>query len=176
MTVSVNEVEATWIVLTLAGFLLTVFALGDAYRGLRASQADVTASHEVRELTARGNVRRELLRLVIQSLLLGLAIPSIFSDRPITLTPGLIVLMLVPTILLVSTIFDTWDRGRLAHQLVVMVKADRDAFALEASVQENIELTKHVGQQAVAAYEEANTVNQKIARLTTLVAGKEDKA
>ena len=41
--------------------------------------------------------------------------------------------------------------------------------------QENIELTKEAADQAKQAYHEANNVNVKIAKLTELVAGKEDK-
>jgi hypothetical protein len=50
-----------------------------------------------------------------------------------------------------------------------------DTTAREASVQENIELTREAGDKADAAYREANSVNTKIANLTELVSHKEDK-
>jgi hypothetical protein len=55
--------------------------------------------------------------------------------------------------------------------------------ALESSVQEGLELTREgivhsqaAGDKADAAYHEANSVNEKIAALTELVGGKEDKS
>lgn len=176
MTVNVNEIEAIWVAMTFAGFLLAIFALGDAFRSLRAARADVTVSHEVRELTAVGNVRREIMRMTVQGLLLSIAVPGLFSDRPVTLSPVLIALMLIPAILLSSTLFDTWDRSRLADLLVGMVKAERDELALEASVQEVKALTQIAAEKAEAAYDVANHSNEKLATLTELVAGKEDKA
>lgn len=175
MTLSVNEVEAFWIIVTFGGFLLTVFALGDAFRGFRAAQADTTASHEVRELTAFGNVRRESLRVLVQALLLSIAIPALFSDRPITLTPAIIALVLVPVVLFTATVFDTRDRGRLARLLVTMVREERNALALEASVQEVRQLVEKGTETTAAMFEVANHTNEKLIALTQIVGGKEDK-
>ena len=175
MTLFIDPIEGLWVGVTTTTLILTLYALFEAIRSLRLARLDASASHEARETVAAGNVRREALRAVVQSLLLSIAIPGLFIDRSITLTAPVLALILVPLTLFTSTVFDARDRGRLADILVDLVRVEREALALESSVQENIELTKHVGQQAVAAYEEANTVNQKIARLTQLVAGKEDK-
>jgi hypothetical protein len=172
--ISINGVEALWIGVNSLTLILTVIALFDAWHDLRiAAGAD---RRRARVLTARGNVRREGLRLVVQSLLLGVAIPGAFVDREINLTPPLMALIAVPVVLLISTLLDTRDRSRLAGMLLTDIAAERTALALETSVQENIELTKEVGQKADAAYNEANHVNVKLVELTRLIGGKEDKA
>ena len=176
MTLFVDPIEGLWVVTTTTTLVLTLYALFEAIRSLRLARLDASSSHEARETVAAGNVRREALRAVVQSLLLSIAIPGLFIDRPITLTAPLLALILVPLVLFTSTVFDARDRGRLAVMLVNLVRVERESLALESSVQTNIELTKQAAEHADAAYQEANTVNQKIARLTALVAGKEDKA
>ena len=176
MTLHVNEVEALWVIVTAGGFVLCLTALVDAISGFKAAQGDTAPSHEVRELTAKGNVRRESLRLVVMGLLLSIAAPALVSDRAVTLTPVLIALILVPVVLATSSLFDFFDRNRLAALLVDLIRVERDSLALEASVQEGNELTREGIKHAEMAYHEANTVNQKIATLTELVAGKEDRA
>ena len=175
MTLYVNEVEALWVVVTAGGFVLCLTALVDAISGFRAAQGDAAPSHEVRLLTAKGNVRRESLRLVVMALLLSIAVPALFSDRPITLTPVLIALILVPVVLATSSLFDFFDRNRLAAMLVDLIRVERDALALESSVQENIALTKEATAKSVEAIEIGNHSREALMQLTAIVGGKEDK-
>lgn len=182
MTLHVNEVEALWVLVTVAGFLLSFVALIDASTGFHLAKADDTASHEARELTASGNVRREFLRLVVSGLLLSIAIPALFSDRPVMLTPVLVALILVPVVMLLSTVADARDRGRLAGLLVTLVKVERDELAREASVQSVAGSVQEVRalvekdiETTAAMFEVANHTNEKIAAIHEELGHKEDK-
>lgn len=182
MTLQVHPIEALWFVVNVTTLLLTLLALLEARRDLVIAEADTTPSHEARELTARGNVRREFLRVIIQALLISIVIPGLFTDRPISLSPIVLALIGIAIVLLASTIFDTRERTKLGQMLLELVKADRDLLALEASVQTNIELTREgihhaqiAGEKADAAFSEANHANVKLATLTELVNHKEDK-
>lgn len=175
MTLHVDPIEALWFVVNATTLLLTVLALFEARRDLGIARVDDSSSHEARELTARGNVRREFLRVVVQALLISLVVPQLFSDRPVTLSPFVVALILVAMVLLTSTIFDRRDRDALGDMLLDLVKSERATLALEASVQENIELTREAGAQAKKAYTEANSVNEKIEALGIIVTHKEDK-
>lgn len=183
MTLHVDPLEALWFVVNGTTLVLTMLALFEARRDLAVARTDATASHEARELTAAGNLRREALRVIVQVLLISIVIPGLFSDRPISLSPAILALILVPVVLLTSTVFDVRDRAKLGEMLLTLVKADRDVMALEASVQTNIELTREgiahaqaAGEKADAAYHEANSVNTKIADLTEALGHKEDKS
>ncbi len=155
--------------------MFTLGALIEARRDQIAARDDEDATGDARRLTARGNVRREALRTVVQLLLISIVIPGLFTDRAITLTPALIALILVPIVLFTSTVFDARDRTRLADMLLAAVRAERSALALESSVQEGNALTREGIAASKAAQEEANHANRKLATLTELVAGKEDK-
>lgn len=168
MTLHVDVLEAIWVLENAATIVFLFAALIDARRSLVIAQLDTTISHEARELTVWGSVRRAFLGLVIAALLLAVAIPGLFVDRPIALSPQLIALMLVPAVLLLQALLDTRDRARLVGLLLDVVKAERDGLAKESSVQSAIE-------QAKAAYHEANDVNRKIASLTEALGHKEDK-
>jgi hypothetical protein len=182
MTLNVDPLEAIWTVVNGITLLLTIVAYVEARRDLAIAHADESQRHAAREFTARSNVRREALRVVVQVMLISIVIPGLFSDRPISLTPAIIMLILVPVVMLASTILDARDRTSLGEMLLEVVRMDRMTLALEASVQENIGLTREgighaqaASDKADAAYHEANTVNQKIADLTELVSHKEDK-
>lgn len=176
MTLHVDALEALWFVVNTTTLALTLLALLEARRDLVIARNDETVRHQAREITAYGNLRREGLRVVTQLLLISVVVPGLFSDRPITLSPALLALVLVPVVVLTSTVFDARDRSKLGAMLLELVKADRELLALESSVQEGNELTREGIRHAEAAYHEANDVNRKIADLTELVAGKEDKA
>lgn len=176
MTLFVDPIEALWFIVNATTLVITAIALFDARRDLALTRADPSnETRDARELTARGNVRREVLRAIVQILLISIVIPGLFTDRPITLSPPIIALILVPAVLLTSTIFDVRDRAKLGELLIGMVRAERETLALESSVQQDIALTRESIGHAQAAYSEANSVNEKIARLTELVGGKEDK-
>lgn len=171
--IHINGVEALWIGVNALTLILTIIALFDAWHDLQiAAGAD---RRRARTLTARGNVRREVFRLVVQALLLSIAIPGVLVDQETALSLPILALIAVPVVLLISTLLDTRDRSRLAGMLLTDIASERVSLALETSVQENIELTKDAAHKADAAYKEANHVNLKIAELTKLIGGKEDK-
>jgi hypothetical protein len=99
--------------------------------------------------------------------LTGLRLADVPNYREIqlSLTPfsvtAVLYLMIVFTVLAVYL--------RAVRATGYMSPSERSGFATEASVQEAIVAAK-------AAYTEANHVNNKIADLTALVAGKEDKS
>lgn len=183
MTLHVDPLEAVWFVTTLAGLILTLAALAEARRELLAVEALTGILREPRlVLTGQGNVRREALRSVVQALLLTVVIPGLFVDRAIPLNPPVVALICVPVVLLLATVLDRRDRGRMALILTQRIADERAGLALESSVQdvktsvqEVKSLTQHAATRATEAYDVANDVNNKIARLTELVAGKEDK-
>ena len=177
--ISINAVEALWISVNGITAVLTVLALLDAWHDLRVANPD---RRRARILAARGNVRRELFRTVVQFLLLSATVPGIFTPGEIQLSVPIACLIAVPIVLLLSSALDARDRNSLATMVLEDIATERAATALEASVQENIWLTREAITHADAAAAEANHVNVKIADLMTLIAdltrlvgGKEDK-
>ena len=108
----VDQIEAIWIVLNLVAFIVTVLALREAHQDRRAVLA---YNGKARELAAWGNVRREIFRAVIQLLLLFLVLPGLYSDRPVSLSFGVVVLMSVSSLLLVATVWDYFERRILTR-------------------------------------------------------------
>jgi hypothetical protein len=126
MIISVNAIEAAWILLSVAGVAVTFIALVDA----RADRIAVEALNgHARELQADRVVNGESLRLLIQFILLGIAFPSLFTDREAEVTPGVLALMTIPVILLVKSANDRFYR----KQLTAMVAADILAERLTAT-------------------------------------------
>jgi hypothetical protein len=68
---------------------------------------------KAREIATLGHVRREVMRGLVQVLLLAVAVPSLFSDRDISLTPALAALMAVPVLLLLQSYLDARERRLL---------------------------------------------------------------
>lgn len=159
---NVNEVEAVWLSVTLAGFVLTLFALWDAWvaRGVVKR-----LNGHAREIAAAANVRREAIRLVVQTLFLIVVIPGLFSDRPLVLSISVAALIAVPVVLLANSVVDTVDRRRLIGVIETAMRLDseRSLGRIEAAIAENTELTQLAADHADAAYKVANNVNQKIA-------------
>ena len=161
MTFSVGPLEAIWIVLNLITFALTVSALVDA----RADREAVKLLNgHARELAASGIVRREWIRLAVQTLLLTVAIPGVFIERDIVLSVPIGALMVVPVLLLLSSFLDARDR----KALTVLVAADLLADAttrfdqLERLVTENTAISTEAVVEAKRAYEEANNLNERM--------------
>lgn len=162
-----------WLLINTTAAFVTAQAVYGAWLDYRTARGTQTGFWGARLLTARGNVRRESLRLITQLLLLSLAVPALFRTTPVTLSPSIVVLMLVPVVLFIATAFDARDRAILTQML--LVPGTLTDAALESSIQENIALTRDVGEKAEAAYHEANSVNEKLVRLHELIEGKEDK-
>jgi hypothetical protein len=73
---------------------------------------------KAREIAAAGNVRREIIRVAVQLLFIGIAIPSIFSPAEIRLTPPLLCLLLIPPLVCLNSALDVRDTLlliRIAH-------------------------------------------------------------
>lgn len=159
---SIGPLEAFWIVVNGTAWVLTVIALWDALQ-LR----DVGPG--ARRLVARGNARREALRFILQSLLLWLVAPELFIDREIRLSQSVMILIAISLVLLLATVLDAKERRSLRRMTFEEIEAERDSAL--ARIEEAV---AQVGVDAKAAYEEANTVNQKIDARTTAIAQGED--
>jgi hypothetical protein len=165
MVFSVDYVEALWVILNLVTAALTLSALVDA----RADRSAVRLLNgHARDLAANGIVRREAIRLVVQVLLLAIAVPGLFSDAPRPLTPGLVMLMAIPVLLLLSSFFDARDRKALTVLVaadLLATRATKDAEII-AALHENTRISQKASDAADAAYHEANTVNEKLAAMS----------
>jgi hypothetical protein len=165
MVFSVDYVEALWVILNLVTAALTLSALVDA----RADRSAVRLLNgHARDLAANGIVRREAIRLVVQVLLLAIAVPGLFSDAPRPLTPGLVMLMAIPILLLLSSFFDARDRKALTVLVaadLLATRATKDAEII-AALHENTRISQKASDQAEAAYQEANHVNEKLAAMS----------
>lgn len=161
MDLHIDTLEAVWIIVNVVALVLTAFALLEARQGL------AVATGRARRILAFGNVRREVLRLIVQSLLLLIVAPGLFIERPTPLNFFVLILMAIPAILLLSTALDAHDRRRLATLVWTEIEAERgQGFArIEKLLRENTEVTRDAGKKADAAYKEANSVNNKIANL-----------
>lgn len=113
MNLYIDPIEGLWLFVTAGGAVLTSLAFLDARRDLTAAKLLDGDALLAQMIVAKANVRREGLRTIVQLLLLSIVIPSLFVDRPISLSPILVALILVPIILLTSTTLDRRDRGRL---------------------------------------------------------------
>lgn len=128
LPVDINTVEAVWITINLLTLVVTIYALGSA----RADQKAVAILNgHARELSAFGQVRREFLRLIVQVLLLGLAIPGLFSDRDIDpLNPFVDTLILISLLIAISSVWDARDRKVLTTMAAVdLIKGQEQGFA-----------------------------------------------
>lgn len=162
MTLYVNEGEAVWFVVTLATFVMTLLSLWDAWVTLGVVKR---LNGHAREIAANSNFRREAIRLVTQTLLLFVVIPSLFVDRPIQLNPQIIALTLVPVALFANSALDTLDRRRLIGTVekAMIAENTKTLGRIEVAITANTELTQVAAEHADSAYREANSVNEKIA-------------
>jgi signal transduction histidine kinase len=159
----VNPVELTWVMLNTVTLVFTLTALFDA----RADRAAVRLLNgRARELAASGIVRRELIRVMVQVMLLAVALPGLFTpDRNTPLNPVVAMLMAVPVLLLISSFLDARER----KALTVMVTAEAlvlktDALdRIEGKLDRNTEVSAEAVIEARRAYQEANHLNEKLA-------------
>ena len=162
MTLSVGPIEAIWILVNTVTFALTLSSFVDA----RADREAVRLLNgHARELAATGLVRREGFRLAVQLLLLAIAVPGVFVDREIALSPVVAALMAIALILLASSYFDARDRKAMTVLVAaeLLVEATTRFDRLEAQLAQNTEISQQASEHADAAYKEANDVNRKIA-------------
>ena len=133
--VDVHHVEAIWVLINLTTFVLTLSALIDA----RADRSAVKLLNgHARELVAEATVRREGLRLIVQSLLLVVVVPGLFSSREIVLSPAVVALMTVPVVLLSSSFFDARNRKALTALVAAEIAANHAEDRLEGTAPERV--------------------------------------
>jgi len=128
---SVNAVEFFWVSLNLATAVTTVLVLADAVRDQRATR---NLNGSARGIVARGNVRREWLRLVIQFAFLAVVIPDLFRDGDTPLTWPVAIFLSIPVLLLVNSYSDYRDRGVLARKLAVDIETERNASLVRLEI------------------------------------------
>ncbi len=176
MMISVNAVEAVWLIASGLGLLFAVYALADAL-SQRAIVQQI--NDRAAELAAANNVRREALRLLVQALLLIAVLPRLFDDRETTLTLTLVALIAVPIVLLVDSMLALRDRRRLVGVALKEIQTEQQQASqriengmarIEHDLADNTALTVDAGAKADAAYQEANALNEKLVVVTDAAA------
>lgn len=124
---SINAVEAFWIFTNLATLFVTFAAFLDALADRRTylKLTDV-GERSARAIAARGNVRREVMRLIVQILLLAVIVPGLFVDRPVEMSAPVLALITVPVMLLAASLMDALDRRELARLTLADVISERE--------------------------------------------------
>jgi hypothetical protein len=146
--IHLNGIEAFWLAINSLTFAITVVALLDALSDRKAVKL---LNGHAREITSRGNVRREVLRLVVQSLLLAAIFPSAFLDNQTPLTPAVLALITVPVVLLGNSILDTLDRKALAATVMAALVTSREAHdsVMERAIEaQGEQLARYLGPAA----------------------------
>lgn len=172
---SVSAIEFGWIVVNLTASVLTLTALFDA-------RADRTAvrllNGHARELAADGIVRREVIRLVVQLMLLSIVIPGLFSDREITLSPVVLALIGIAVLLAFQTFLDARERKALTALVAADVIKDRDTgyARLERLVTENTVISSEGVVAAERAYDAANHVKERFDQVNDRITAGEARA
>ncbi len=108
---SVGPVEALWVALNGVTLLLTLGLLVDAERDRRMVRR---FNGRAREIVTINVVRREILRAVVQAILLALAVPALLDDRQVVLSPFVTGLIAIGLILFAQSLFDMRERKQLA--------------------------------------------------------------
>lgn len=104
--------EGFYVAVNVTAVVLTLFALYDAIVSRRVVR---TLNGRAREIVADATVRREWFRLAVQLLLLSLAVPAVLKPGDTPLSFAVVCLLLIPVLLLASSIFDARDRRRVIH-------------------------------------------------------------
>lgn len=126
MHLSINPIEAIWVLLNFSTLILSISAFFDA----RADQAAVRRLNgQAREIAVAGIVRREGFRLLIQTLLLAIIVPALFTEGDVKVSVALVVIMVIPVLLLLSSLFDARDR----KAMTILVAADAIAAAAKVA-------------------------------------------
>lgn len=179
---TVNGVEIAWLLSCSLGILVTTWLLMDAIAERHAYiKSGGNGRIKARKLVLDGTVRRDSLRLVVQTMLLAVAFPSLLVMNEVVLslaslietlqTVSILALMAVPVLLLTSSLFDAKDRQTLkvvSEQIVLSERQLTDASIISA--------IEEVGEKADRAYHEANSVNEKLAKLNTQLVKQGDRA
>jgi len=130
MMFNVNYIEGFWLLTNLIAAVVTFFALLDARRDKAAIRLINGAS---RTLIAKGNVRREVFRMMIQVLLLVAVVPGLFVDNPPVLSVPVVAVVTVTVLLLINSVLDTVDRNALNIITVADVVSEFERIAAEVA-------------------------------------------
>lgn len=125
MTVHIDGVEWLYLITNCVAWGFTLWAIRDAQSARRAVHK---LNGRAREIVAWANVRREVLRFAVQSLLVLLGVPALFTiqDTPL-LNPFVLILIAISQLLLLSSVFDTRDRRRVLFMVQNEIAATQSA-------------------------------------------------
>jgi hypothetical protein len=121
----IGVVEAFWLITLGVACLISTAALADAIADRRAIKS---LNGKARRIIGAGNIRREAVRLIVQLLLFLLAVPAVFDDRDIPLSPTLVVFLCVPVVLLLNSIFDLIERRALSKIIEDEIEIERSGI------------------------------------------------
>lgn len=164
-----NAVELFWISVNVVGLSLTVWALRDAQRNVVAVRS---LNGAIVGVAARGNLFREQLRFVIQTLFLAVGILSATDGREATLTLPAALLLMVPVLIVVNTLSEMRDRHIIVRKSDAAISAERDrrmdrleaqGHRIEVGIAANTVISQGARDDAREAATAANSVNEKIA-------------
>jgi hypothetical protein len=183
----VNVVEAFWVAVNLTSLVVTLGALWDAIEN-ESSYKRLSFGKErtARIVAAMGNIRREVLRALMQFLLLSLVVPQLFRPGEILFTFDLttpegvqrtiqtlfvVNLIAIPVVMLVQTLADWRDRRLIASMSLEQVLTERQEVdaRIEATLEMIVASAEGARTEAAAAYHEANNANEKLGRLADQV-------
>lgn len=112
--IHLDPIEGIWIVLNGTTFVVTVLAWWSARTDRRVV---ALKNGRIREIATAGNVRREVVRAILQLALLSLVIPGLFSERPVVLSWPVLSLMAIAVLMFANTAGDYRDRRRITTEL-----------------------------------------------------------
>lgn len=107
---SIGPVEAFWIALNLVTLVLSVLGFLDARRSVAAVK---WFDGHGPGIVAKGDQRREFVRVLTQLSLLSLAIPAAYAPGDTRLSFPIVALMSVAVLVFLNTAGDAVDRRRL---------------------------------------------------------------
>lgn len=158
----VNPLEGFWALASLTGLVATLILLGDSWTERQATLVLGNGRQAIRMLIVRGNIRRELLRLLIQVLAGVAVIPGLFRPGEIVLVFNLstdelklatavsiavLSLIAIPFVLMASSIADARDRKRLRSMTIDVLRVEKIVRADEISHAEDAVRAEH-GQES----------------------------
>lgn len=136
---NINSVEWVWLSICVLGVIATIILLLDSLGERALVKTLFNGKRKVRHIIVRANIRRESMRLVMQLLLTGAVIPSLFrpgdftfvfdlstdASRVLTaVTVAVLCLMAVPLLLLATSLADKRDRGTLRDLAIQVVREE----------------------------------------------------
>lgn len=117
-----SAVEWFWLLVNAAALGFQILSL---WWALDRRETVRQLNGKAREIAASANVRREVLRVAVQLLFIGIVIPSVFSSNEIRLTPPLLCLLLIPPLVCLNSALDVRDTFRLIRIAEDEIEQDR---------------------------------------------------